>query len=206
MHITTADPQSRQTAGATDGSDNTALASVPGQLQVIKRNGAVVPYDESKIYVAMMKAFIAVEGSNAAASNRIHETVTQLSNGITATFHRRLSTGGTIHIEEIQDQVELVLMRSGDHKVARSYVLYREARAQERAAARQLLENTPLEAAAAQQLSVRHSDGQLRPLDTVRLSSVVQEACSGLTDVDATCVITETLRNLYARARHRQSL
>ena len=100
-------------------------ATAPGQLRVIKRNGAVVAYDESKIVVAITKAYLAVEGSSAAGSTRIHDSVAQLTRGITALFRRRMPSGGTIHIEDIQDQVELALMRSGEHKIARSYVIYR---------------------------------------------------------------------------------
>ena len=48
-------------------------ATAPGQLRVIKRNGAVVGYDESKISVAITKAYLEVEGGNAADSTRIHE-------------------------------------------------------------------------------------------------------------------------------------
>ena len=50
-------------------------ATAPGQVRVIKRNGTVVSYDDSKIAVAITKAFLAVEGGSAAASSRIHETV-----------------------------------------------------------------------------------------------------------------------------------
>ena len=107
-------------------------ATAPGQLKIIKRNGTVVPYTQDKIAVAMTKAFLAVEGGTAAASPRIRELVVNLADQMTNTFKRRLPSGGTLHIEEIQDQVELALMRSGEHKVARSYVLYREQRAQER--------------------------------------------------------------------------
>ena len=107
-------------------------ATAPGQLKIIKRNGTVVPYTQDKIAVAMTKAFLAVEGGTAAASPRIRELVISLAEQMTNTFKRRLPSGGTLHIEEIQDQVELALMRSGEHKVARSYVLYREQRAQER--------------------------------------------------------------------------
>ena len=103
----------------------TVASTAPGQLRVIKRNGAVVAYDESKISVAITKAYLAVEGGNAAASTRIHESVAQLGRQITAIFKRRMPSGGTIHIEDIQDQVELALMRTGEHKVARSYVIYR---------------------------------------------------------------------------------
>ena len=108
-------------------------ATAPGQLKIIKRNGMVVPFTEDKISVAMTKAFLAVEGGTAAASPRVRELVTNLTFQITETFHRRLPSGGTLHIEEVQDQVELFLMRTGEQQVARSYVLYREQRAAERA-------------------------------------------------------------------------
>ncbi|NYS41805.1 ribonucleoside-diphosphate reductase subunit alpha, partial [Pseudomonas syringae pv. actinidiae] len=108
-------------------------ATAPGQLRVIKRNGTVVPYTDDKITVAITKAFLAVEGGNAAASSRIHDTVARLTEQVSATFKRRMPSGGTIHIEEIQDQVELALMRAGVQKVARDYVIYRDSRAKERA-------------------------------------------------------------------------
>ena len=107
-------------------------STAPGQLKIIKRNGAVVGYESDKIAVAMTKAFLAVEGGTAAASPRIRELVNQLTQQVGETFERRLPTGGTLHIEEVQDQVELALMRSGEHQVARSYVLYRAERAKAR--------------------------------------------------------------------------
>ncbi len=104
---------------------NTGIAATaPGQLRVIKRNGTVVPFESSKISVAITKAFLAVEGGTAAASSRIHETVAKLTEQVAATFQRRMPSGGTIHIEDVQDQVELSLMRSGEHKIARDYVIY----------------------------------------------------------------------------------
>ena len=109
-------------------------ATAPGQLRVIKRNGTVVPFEGSKISVAITKAFLAVEGGTAAASSRIHETVAKLTDQVIATFQRRMPSGGTIHIEDVQDQVELSLMRAGEHKIARDYVIYREEQARKRAA------------------------------------------------------------------------
>ena len=108
-------------------------ATAPGQLRVIKRNGTVVPFEGSKISVAITKAFLAVEGGTAAASSRIHETVAKLTEQVAATFMRRMPSGGTIHIEDVQDQVELSLMRAGEHKIARDYVIYREEQARKRA-------------------------------------------------------------------------
>jgi len=95
------------------------VATAPGQVKVIKRNGTVVPYTDDKIAVALTKAFLAVEGGTAAASPRIRELVAELTGQVSNTFKRRFPSGGTIHIEDIQDQVELALMRSGEHKVAR---------------------------------------------------------------------------------------
>jgi len=167
-------------------------ATAPGQMRVIKRNGTVVTYDDSKIAVAITKAFLAVEGGTAAASTRIHETVAKLTAMVSATFKRRMPSGGTIHIEEIQDQVELALMRSGEQKVARSYVIYREEHARQRAAK------------AAQQPSKAHptlhvtlADGSREFLDLGRLETIVAEACTGLEGVDAQLVLNESLKNLY---------
>jgi ribonucleoside-diphosphate reductase alpha chain len=170
------------------------VATAPGQIKVIKRNGTVVPYTDDKIALAMTKAFLAVEGGSAAASPRIRELVAELTDQVTATFKRRFPSGGTIHIEDIQDQVELVLMRSGEHKVARDYVLYRDSRARIRAEAR------AAEVAAASPQStiqVVAADGSRAPLDTTRIRVLVQEACADLADVDAERIIREAMNNMY---------
>ncbi|HTF82935.1 ribonucleoside-diphosphate reductase subunit alpha [Cellvibrio sp. ARAG 10.3] len=173
---------------------NNLSATAPGQLRVIKRNGTVVPFDASKIAVAMTKAFLAVEGGTAAASSRVHETVDNLTKQITATFKRRMPSGGTIHIEEIQDQVELILMRSGEQKVARDYVLYREEharmRAQKRAQAVSADPDYP-------SINVVLEDGSRAPLDIARMRTIVSEACVGLTGVDEKAILDEAMRNLY---------
>ena len=165
--------------------------TAPGQLRVIKRNGAVVAYDESKISVAITKAYLAVEGGQAAASTRIHESVEQLARQITNIFKRRMPSGGTIHIEDIQDQVELALMRTGEHKIARSYVIYRADHARIREQNKeQREENHP-------EITVTLEDGREGPLDTSRLLTVITEACDDLTGVSADTIYNETLKNLY---------
>ncbi|KWT64992.1 Ribonucleotide reductase of class Ia (aerobic), alpha subunit [Hyphomicrobium sulfonivorans] len=159
--------------------------------QVIRRNGSVTPFDGTKIAVALTKAFLAVEGNRAAASRRVHEIVEQLSEQISSSLTRRQDRGRTFHIEEIQDQVELALMRGEHHKVARAYVLYREKRARERAEAEQVT------AVEAPKINVRAPDGSIAPLDDKRLQGVVVEACAGLADVAAEPILTETYRNIY---------
>jgi ribonucleoside-diphosphate reductase alpha chain len=169
-------------------------ATAPGQLRVIKRNGTVVSFDASKIAVAMTKAFLAVEGGTAAASTRVHETVDNLTKQITATFKRRMPSGGTIHIEEIQDQVELILMRSGEQKIARDYVLYRDAHSRMRAqklAASQITETDyPI-------INVIKADGTRAPLDIHRMHTIVTEACTNLKGVEDKAILDEAMRNLY---------
>ena len=107
------------------------------QFKIIRRNGAVVAFEPSKITIAMTKAFLAVNGGQGASSARIRDQVTRLTDVVVAALMKRKPDGGAIHIEEIQDQVELALMRGGEHEVARAYVLYREKRAQERAQEKQ---------------------------------------------------------------------
>jgi len=168
-------------------------ATAPGQLRVIKRNGTVVPYTDDKIAVALTKAFLAVEGGTAAASPRIRELVSHLTEQVSGTFKRRFPSGGTIHIEDVQDQVELSLMRSGEHKVARDYVLYREERARLRADKRE--DRTISEPEVAIQVVLE--DGRRQNLDVNRIRTLVNEACMGLDDVDAERIIGEAMTNMY---------
>ena len=173
-------------------------ATAPGQLKVIKRNGTVVSYTDDKISVAITKAFLAVEGGTAAASPRIRELVATLTGQISNTFHRRLPSGGTLHIEDIQDQVELALMRSGEHKVARAYVLYRADRArarEEKAQSAQAADIVVPELPSP--INVVQSDGSTSPLDVVRIRTIINEACEALSDVDAERIFEEALNNMY---------
>ncbi len=182
-------------------------ATAPGQIRVIKRNGTVVPYDDSKISVAITKGFLAVEGGTAAASSRIHETVAKLTEMVSATFKRRMPSGGTIHIEDIQDQVELSLMRAGEHKIARDYVIYREEHARKRAErATEKSEQAPSEAEAHPYsgIQITLADGSRVPLDLERIHTVVGEACIDLADVSKDEIIEEALKNLFDGVSHKE--
>ncbi len=172
-------------------------ANAPGELQVIRRNGKVTHFDGVKIKIAMTKAFLAVEGGNAAASSRVHDRVEELTRQVVDTLFKRNPTGGTVHIEDIQDQVELMLMRAEEHKIARAYVLYREEQARKRA-----------EEAAIQEDAVQHAtihvisaDGSSKPLDPTRLRRLIEQACAGLDSVDATMILEDTQRNLFDGVR-----
>jgi ribonucleoside-diphosphate reductase alpha chain len=156
---------------------------------IIRRNGAVVGFEPAKISVAMTKAFLAVNGSQGAASARIRELVAGLTEGVVGALLRRQPQGGTFHIEDIQDQVELALMRSGEHDAARAYVLYREERAKARAQEKTARKNE----------SGIHvvENGRRTPLDQDALARLVAAACEGLPDAKADAILDTTLRDLY---------
>ncbi len=162
------------------------------QYKVIRRNGAVVTFEPVKISVAMTKAFIAVDGGQGAASVRVREVVAGLTNDVVNALLRRQPDSGTFHIEDIQDQVELALMRSGEHDVARAYVLYREERARERARLKQ--QST---ADAAVETRYVMDNDQRVPLDIAKLSALIESSCVGLTNVDASLILKATLKDLY---------
>ncbi|MBU3083735.1 ribonucleoside-diphosphate reductase subunit alpha [Acinetobacter seifertii] len=164
------------------------ITSTPGQIQVIKRTGDVAAFDADKISVAIGKAFLAVEGQQSSDSSRIHDRITQLTEMVLNTFTRRLPSGGTIHIEEIQDQVELALMRTGEQKVARAYVIYREQRANARQQTNSNHHPT---------LQVTDANGQLQPLDLSALQATVSKAAEGLEGIDVQAIVDETVKNLY---------
>lgn len=184
-------------SGLISPSDNeragTAAVHALNHYQIIRRNGAVVPFEPNKIAVALMKAFLAVHGTQGAASASVREVVEQLTQNVVRALMRSRPGGGTFHIEDVQDQVELGLMRSSNHEVARAYVLYRERRAQERTHQTQ-------QAAPAPQEPVLHvlDDGKRIALDLQYLKSLMANACAGLgTDVSPEPILAETMRNLY---------
>jgi ribonucleoside-diphosphate reductase alpha chain len=173
--------------------DSTSIAATaPGQFRVIRRNGKVTSFDKEKISIAMTKAFLAVEGGNAAASNRIHEIVKNLTEEVSNALTRRIPDGGTFHIEDIQDQVELALMRGGHQQISRAYVIYRNEHAKARAQ-----EQSEAVESAVSNINVTLDDGSTQPLDSKRLHAIVSEACEGLKDVDAQAILDDTERNLF---------
>ncbi|MGB7192031.1 MAG: ribonucleoside-diphosphate reductase subunit alpha [Collimonas pratensis] len=169
------------------------VSSSFGDYRIIRRNGAVVGFEPSKISIAVTKAFLAVNGGQGAASARVRELVEQLTSNVVAALVRRQPNGGTFHIEDIQDQVELSLMRSGEHDVARAYVLYRAKRMEERSQQQPAAKSV----AGGAELFVTE-DGQRRALDMNQVRDLITAACIGLEKhVDAEAILAETVKNLY---------
>ncbi|HEY1999750.1 ribonucleoside-diphosphate reductase subunit alpha [Paraburkholderia sp.] len=181
-----------QTFGApAQGAQSLAPQATYADYKVIRRNGSVVSFEPSKIAIAVTKAFLAVNGGQGAASARVRELVEQLTQSVVRALLRSRPNGGTFHIEDIQDQVELALMRGGEHNVARAYVLYREKRSQERS-------HDAVEAPNGS-LGLTVTDGGVtRPLDMVALRGIIESACANLGDaVSAEPIVAETVKNLY---------
>jgi len=178
-------------AAPSQAAGTAATPSPLANYQIIRRNGAVVPFEPNKIAIAMMKAFLAVHGTQGAASASVRETVDGLTQAVIRAMVRSRPGGGTFHIEDVQDQVELGLMRGGHHDIARAYVLYRDRRAQERA--KQVVQEAPK----APQLHVIDG-GQRVALDVAHLTGLIEHACRNLSaDVKPDPIVSETMRNLY---------
>ncbi|USX15356.1 ribonucleoside-diphosphate reductase subunit alpha [Oxalobacteraceae bacterium OTU3CAMAD1] len=181
-------------AASTASSPSTAAGDL-GDYRIIRRNGAVVAFEPSKIAIAVTKAFLAVNGGQGAASARVRELVEQLTASVVTALVRRQPSGGTFHIEDVQDQVELALMRSGEHDVARAYVLYRAKHMEERRALKEAQGATAK--IAAPQIHVLEN-GERKPLEMDRVTGLINAACIGLEKhVDADAIVAETLKNLY---------
>ncbi|MCQ9373132.1 ribonucleoside-diphosphate reductase subunit alpha [Methyloversatilis sp. XJ19-13] len=196
MQITAEHGSNRSLSGTPDQislESSAAAHNAHTDYKIIRRNGAVVAFEPAKISIAMTKAFLAVNGGQGAASARVREQVAALTDAVVGALLRRLPHGGTFHIEDIQDQVELALMRSAEHDVARAYVLYREKRSAERAQKQQAVE------ASIEQPVLHVVDGDRRmPLDREALRTLIQDSCENLGDVVSVATIFDaTLTNLY---------
>ncbi len=185
MSVSEATSVDVQTMPVNDSISNTPI---PGQLSVIKRDGRVVKYDTNRIADAMKKAFAAVAGENTSQAQSVHETIMGLTQLINESFEKRWPEGGTIHIEAIQDKVELALMYAGEQKVARAYVLYREEHNKKRAEQHKVSKALP---------RITFPDGHTAPLDIEWLSHLVNKACSNLQNVTADKIINDVKNNLF---------
>ena len=207
LSVNLANPANQSVVASSDASvfpsasasgDNAQRETLYAQYKIIRRNGAVVGFEPPKIAIAMTKAFIAVNGGQGAASARVREQVVQLTDNVVNALMRRQPSGGTFHIEDIQDQVELALMRGGEHHTARAYVLYREERAKERASQRATQQAAATDASTVQPGINVTENGVVRPLDVVHISALVTGACEGLGhEVNAQAVMEGMQRDLY---------
>ncbi len=97
---------------------------------VVKRSGAIVPFNPDRIINAIYRAAVAVGG-------RDHATAEKLGLQVVRLLQENTPPGHVPNIEEIQDLVEKVLIENGHAKVAKAYILYRDERARARRQAAQ---------------------------------------------------------------------
>jgi ribonucleoside-diphosphate reductase alpha chain len=174
----------------TDSVNTAQNHSSYADYKTIRRDGSVVPFAPNKITVAVTKTFIAVLGSDAASSAAVRQKAILLTESVVSALMRRKPEGGAIHIEDIQDQVELALMRAGEHDVARAYVLYREERSKER--------HSRFEPEHHHEINVLYPNGSSRPLDLAQLKALIASCCKGLEGTtDQAAMLAETLKNVY---------
>ena len=166
------------------------------EFLVCKRDGRVIPFDETRIFLAIESAFKAEAGldRDAQVAEELKHKIRSLTDAVTGLCLGRALRGEALSIELIQDAVETHLMAGGHHTVAKSYIVYREERRKARALRGDRTVNGELQA----QLFVTNVSGDREPLLPQKIRQRVQSACRGL---EGRCnseeILDETLRNLY---------
>jgi len=168
-------------------------------LSVVRRDGSITPFKSDKISNAIKKAFLAQtkirndKQKDNEQSLGIHKTVEQLTSKVVAALTRRIADGDMIHIEDIQDQVELALMRDEHHKVARAYVLYREQRAASRYHTKKLKEQVGVKVSS---MMVTKRDGNKEPVSLDKITNRVSVLSTGLA-IDPITVAQKAIPGLF---------
>ncbi len=169
-------------------------------LSVVRRDGAITPFKSDKISNAIKKAFLAQtkirndKNKEKEQQDGIHKTVEALTHKVVSALTRRIADGDMIHIEDIQDQVELALMRDEHHKVARAYVLYREQRAASRYHTKKLKEQVGEKASS---MMVTKRDGSKEPISLDKITNRVSVLSTGL-NIDPIVVVQKAVPGLYS--------
>ncbi len=168
-------------------------------LSAVRRDGAITPFKSNKISNAIKKAFLAQtkirndKNKEKEQQDSIHKTVEALTHKVVSALTRRIADGDMIHIEDIQDQVELALMRDEHHKVARAYVLYREQRAASRYHTKKLKEQVGEKASS---MMVTKRDGGKEPISLDKITNRVSVLSTGL-NIDPIVVVQKAVPGLY---------
>lgn len=166
------------------------------EFSVRKRDGRIVPFDGTRIQLAIEAAFKADAGvhRDQPLPNAAHTNVTRVANAVIQTALARALKGEALEIEVLQDLVETHLMEAGHHSIARRYILYREERRKARALRGERTAEGDLQA----RLFVSSPDGSREALEPQRIRRRLISACR---DFEQNCspreLADETLKNLY---------
>jgi len=168
-------------------------------LNVVRRDGSISSFKSDKISDAIKKAFLAQtkirnnKNKDKEQEDSIHKTVESLTHKVVSALTRRIADGDMVHIEDIQDQVELALMRDEHHKVARAYVLYREQRAASRYHTKKLKEQV---GAKASSMTVTKRNGEKEAISLDKITNRVSVLSTGL-NIDPIVVVQKAVPGLY---------
>jgi len=168
-------------------------------LSVVRRDGSIAPFKSEKILNAIKKAFLAQtkirnnKNKDSEQAKSIHQIIDVLTNKVVSALTRRIADGDMIHIEDIQDQVELALMRDEHHKVARAYVLYREQRAASRYHTKKLKEQVGVKVSS---MMVTKRDGTKEAVSLDKITNRVSVLSTGLS-IDPIVVAQKAIPGLY---------
>ncbi|WP_279613422.1 ribonucleoside-diphosphate reductase subunit alpha [Burkholderia gladioli] len=159
---------------------------------VMKRDGSVVAFDPHKIHNALLLNALDARGHRGGSISQLSQRDRDLLAKMTDSVVERLAKmeAVSIPIEDIQDQVELALMRAGDLELARSYMLYRAAHAEDR-------KQTIAEPSAKPVIRVLMADGQLTALDTRGMAEELLEYSVGLDLPDVQLIVDRTEQQCY---------
>ena len=162
---------------------------------VRKRDGHLETFNEARIQLALESAFKDELGvsKDGALPRDVQASVAFLANAVAQKALQLAADGKELEVELIQDLVENELMRSGQHAVARSYILYREERKKAR-----ILRGPQEVESDGPSLNMTLPDGSVEPLDVQHVRRKLIRACAGLEDrTDWRELAEETLQNLY---------
>ncbi|OZA27531.1 MAG: ribonucleoside-diphosphate reductase subunit alpha [Hydrogenophilales bacterium 17-61-9] len=163
-------------------------------FQVIRRDGHVVPFDALKIRNAIANAFLKDADGNPRRHGELVLATSERAKAdsfteqVVVAVTRRKEAGETIGIEDIQDQVELVLMRAGEHDIARDYVLFRDRRA---------LQRKVVEVPTSQRSFTVIDGGTRRTLGEESIRAIVEDACKGIVGANPAPIVEQAIRDLY---------
>ena len=170
------------------------------EFTVRKRDGRVSQFDETRIYLAIEAAFKVESGltRDEQAPDVMQAVVQKITEKVAQECLARAVRGEVLDIERVQDTVETQLMAAGQHAIAKSYILYREARRKARA----LSGARTADGQPQSQLFVTLKDGGREPIEPQHIRRRVIAACRGLEDkCSYREIVEETLQNLYDGVR-----
>ena len=156
-------------------------------VKITKRDNTVINLDKNRIFKAVKKAFLHVYGQEFSRSEGIEAVIYTVSRKILSQVIAIGKVSKVVHIETVQDIAERVLMSSGEHQVAKAYIIYRNQRAIIR------INKGKKE----HKITSFYSGKKRVKVNRKLVLSLIKRACIGLPDTDVNKILKETLYNVF---------